>query len=55
VATRRADVANFEQLLKIADEGLYRAKEGGRNQVRFVQAEGPVVAPLEAAAESSAS
>jgi len=54
VATRQAEVANFEQLLKIADEGLYRAKQGGRNQVRFVQVEGPAVAPLESPAAGAA-
>lgn len=53
VATRRADVASFEAMLKIADEGLYRAKENGRNQVRFVQAEGPVVAPIEPVAATT--
>ncbi len=45
VATRLPDVQNGEQLLKRADEGLYLAKEGGRNQVRFAQLEGAPVAP----------
>lgn len=47
VATRRADVANFEAMIKLSDEGLYRAKENGRNQVRVVQTEGAPVAAME--------
>jgi diguanylate cyclase (GGDEF)-like protein len=45
VSTRLPGVTGFEQMLKLADEGLYRAKESGRNQVRFVQIEGPPVQP----------
>ncbi len=46
VATRRAGVPDFEHLLKLSDEGLYVAKEGGRNQVRCVQSEGRPIEPL---------
>ncbi|HET6162378.1 MAG TPA: HDOD domain-containing protein [Planctomycetota bacterium] len=49
VSTRVPGVTGFEQMLKLADEGLYRAKEGGRNQVSSVQLEEPhsqPVAPL---------
>ena len=45
VSTRLANVASFEQLLKLADESLYRAKETGRNKVSFAQTEGRPVSP----------
>lgn len=37
VAQRDADTPTYIDLLKKADEGLYRAKEGGRNQIGCVQ------------------
>jgi diguanylate cyclase (GGDEF)-like protein len=46
VATRDATVRDGEHLLKLADEGLYLAKEGGRNQVRTVQSSQTPVEPL---------
>lgn len=48
VATRLANVRGFEQLLKLADESLYKAKEQGRNKVCFAQVEGKPVAPAAA-------
>ncbi len=53
VATRRADVRDFEAMIKLADEGLYVAKQQGRNQVRCVQVEGRPVEPLAPAPASS--
>jgi diguanylate cyclase (GGDEF)-like protein len=46
VSTRLPGVTGFEQMLKLADEGLYRAKEGGRNQVCSVQLEEPQTQPV---------
>ncbi len=37
IAQRDADTATYIDLLKKADEGLYKAKENGRNQVACVQ------------------
>ncbi|MBL8840290.1 MAG: diguanylate cyclase [Planctomycetes bacterium] len=53
VATRGAGIPDFEALLKLADEGLYVAKEHGRNQVRCVQLEGRPVEPLAPAPASA--
>jgi two-component system cell cycle response regulator len=45
VATRLSTTTGFEQMLKLADESLYRAKENGRNQVCFAQIDGRPVQP----------
>lgn len=38
VATREADMVNVDALIKVADQGMYHAKQGGRNRVATVQA-----------------
>jgi hemerythrin len=37
VAVRTRDMVRPEQLLKVADEGVYKAKHQGRNAVATVQ------------------
>jgi two-component system cell cycle response regulator len=46
VSTRDREARDFEHLLKLADEGLYRAKAGGRNQVRTASGLGVPVEPV---------
>jgi diguanylate cyclase (GGDEF)-like protein len=36
VATYSSELESFEQLVKLADQGLYKAKDGGRNCTRIV-------------------